>query len=499
MVNRPENILLGAAADAVAVRDYLTTLPTDSTPIDITLLVTDECAGDHGSSSNSKRTQLPTNENVTAVLERVIELGGSGDFVYIHFSGHGARTPLERLPPGMGTSPLALALYDGLMEGHLLRNLLVRMENNDMRVTLVLDCCFSGSVLRNPENEARHALVRFVEFDPNIDRIFSREDEAMLPSTHHQLRGASLQDDPLALLKPEKYTILAACGPHEEAREIEMAGGKRRGALSYFLIDTLQTLRRRGSRITHQTLHQHLSTRFHAAYPAQTPMRYGKSSFSFFQDVDNKQPESHFISVYRDRKNGQIILCAGEAHGVNVGDEYAAYQYHDSDSNGILGGSVGAGSIKLLVKEVASLVSELALVNTPDGVRIKKGSIWKARRLSSCSRRKIHIRLAQSVPPADREQLTQAAQGHPYLLFSADEPNSKSCVFQVAKNTDLAYEIQDEASRPIPRLPALTLDTDDTRKALVDILGHLATFKYFERILNEDPGSTIRAFLHARV
>ena len=58
------------------------------------------------------------------------------------------------------------------------------------------------------------------------------------PSAASELRDAQF-GDPLALLKPDKYAVLVACGPHENAREIEFLDEVHRGALSYFLFDML--------------------------------------------------------------------------------------------------------------------------------------------------------------------------------------------------------------------------------------------------------------------
>ncbi len=45
-----------------------------------------------------------------------------------------------------------------------------------MQVTVVLDCCFSGSVSR--KEEMRRTDIRFLEYDPAVEargRVFERE------------------------------------------------------------------------------------------------------------------------------------------------------------------------------------------------------------------------------------------------------------------------------------------------------------------------------------
>ena len=501
LARRAENPLPGAATDVITMKEYLQTMSTDSTPIDIALLVVGGPA-DTNCSEGPQPLPLPTCQAVIDAFRRVIDLGQPGDYVYIHFAGHGTRLP--------ETACLAIYLYDKAMKGHDLRNELVKMEDKGMQITLVLDCCFSGSVLRTPEDETWHAPgpIRFLEFDPAVDGVF---DDDMVPSstTSPQTRGAVMQNDPFALLKSDGYGILAACGPHESAREITTPDKKQHGALSYVLVQALRVLNRFDSQITPESLHRHICARFHAEFPAQTPMRYGNGGFVFFKNLGVKQAWPAFASIFfkvdtvkrppdedKAPSNRKIMLDAGKAHGVCVGDQFVAYPYYASESdNALVAPSRRQLSIELVVTQTGSLTSELAVKNDRDEERFKQGLTWKARRLDLYDPSRIRIRLTPSVPNLDREWLVRESKGHPYLSLLTEESDAQSaCVFQVVMNKEsLAYEIQTEACQRLSNLPVLISSSELTRNTLMTVLGHIAAFKYFERITNEVPDKAFKS------
>ena len=483
----PDQVLRGAARDVFLAREYLKSQSIHSKSVRISLLAAGESPSGQGSNSELDPGLLPTYDNVVSELKKVIQDGEPGQFVYIHFSGHGTRIPLSDNP--LSDKALALVLYDKCLFGIVLRSALKKMGDNGMLVTLVLDCCFSGSVPRNSNDEPRHAGIRFLEFDQAIDALPEHEDPfASAPSGGSELRNAHLEDPP-TLLQPDTYAVLAACAPHEYAREIKI-GGVKRGALSYFLFDMLQTLAQCGAQITHRSLHQHLCARFHAELDHQTPIRYGTNEVSFFQGLSPTIPGQSFVSVFRDRRDGRLVLSAGQAHGVHVEDEYEAYPYHASENGDMVDGQTE--SVKGVVSVVECLTSELVLTNSSDDARIRKGSPWKARCLNCYTLQKVRVRLAPSVPATDRGNLAKAARQHPLLQLSVDENETEPCVLQVSLNHDSAYEVQNAASKPIPSLPTLAVGAVGTHIALMDMLGHLVKFKYFERIMNRAPDQAFK-------
>lgn len=100
----------------------------------------------------------PTKKNINQVLDRISTLAQRGDLVLFHFSGHGIRR--DRLPEvthgtkGDALMGAALVMTDVMIGGPYLTGcqLGVRMQkfiDSGLRVTVVLDSCFSGGGYRN--------------------------------------------------------------------------------------------------------------------------------------------------------------------------------------------------------------------------------------------------------------------------------------------------------------------------------------------------------------
>ncbi len=90
----------------------------------------------------------------------------AGNFVYIHYSEHGTTIGSFNEFSNGATGDLALVLLEGVtgtnlryLEGLELANLLRNMVDKGVTVTLILDCCFSGSVMGDDSS------TRYLSYD----------------------------------------------------------------------------------------------------------------------------------------------------------------------------------------------------------------------------------------------------------------------------------------------------------------------------------------------
>jgi hypothetical protein len=472
--------LNGSVRDAETVKHYL---EAGTMPVDIVIL-TASTPPDPSSGRPIEEPQLwPTSRNVASSLRRIFDNAKPGDFVYVHYSGHGTALPSGALSGHCSPGELALVLFDGefgqrYLEGSLLAKALSRMVERRLLVTLVLDCCFSGSVVRSSNWQGFD--VRSIDYDPDIDALGCQENDADLFGTVGTLRDSQMERK--WLVNPDGYTILSACGPLEKAWELEIEGGEHRGALTYFLLIALGTLRKRGVETTHQSLHEYICARFHSCWPRQTPMRYGNPNLSFFGHLVSTA-DSTFVSLYTT-DDGRLCLGAGQAHGVCEDDEYAAYpfdlperaKHHMNDT-----------PIMLRVDTVRCFVSDLVEIN-PNLVarQIKTG--WKAKPVTSLSPRRIHIRFGASI---DTEgQWKEAAKGLRFLHLSWGNEEKEPYIFSVTINEHREYEVVDVLHEKVVGLPAMPLYPNGAIDTVMDVLQHLATFKYFEGVENRSPSAT---------
>ncbi|OPB40490.1 hypothetical protein A0O28_0005690 [Trichoderma guizhouense] len=353
------------------------------------------------------------------------------------------------------------------------------MVKQGLLVTVVLDCCFSGSVLRT--RNVRGVGIRSADYDPAIAAATLPDNEDFFGSrgVSYPLRNSTLRDE--WIVDPDGYTILSACGPHEIARELELSTGERRGALSYFLMEALSALRKRDVDITHESLYEYMRIRFHASWPLQTPMRYGNRNFSFFDGPANASSTT-FVHVYE--KNNGLCLDAGEAHGVHAGDTYTL---HPPDWRGDAVSHVDNIPVTARVDTVRCLTSDLANFK-PETARKEIGTGWRAKPLTSLSQRKVSVRLPASV--YDRVNQTRAPKDQGYLHFCVSDDEGEACMFNVVLDDQGRYEILDGLGGTIANLPAIPASAQGAEQQLMDILQHISKFKYAEGIENRIPDTS---------
>ncbi|RYP16784.1 hypothetical protein DL767_010131 [Monosporascus sp. MG133] len=475
-----DKCLEGCVRDAESVKQYLEAGPK---PVDIVILTATKPSDPRSTRPVEKPDFWPTRKNAVSSLNRILGTAKKGDFVYIHFSGHGTRRDHSGEHPNKKPGNLAFVLFEdnehgsSYLNGPVLASCLRKMAGKGLIVTLVLDCCYSGSVLRGGDDCS--ADVRAVKYKPGVDAAFPQELHMDCSDSGNTFRNSEIASDQW-LVNPDGYTILSACGPHERAWECKVEG-QRRGALTYFLIDALSALRKRDAEVTHQSLYQHLHTRFHVSWPRQTPMRYGNGKRSFFGRLGIASDPS-FVSVYR-ADDDRLCLGAGQAHGVYKGDEYAVYPFHLSE--------VSAGQIRgtapaiVRVDTVRCLTSDLVGVKPASAAHIKTG--WKAKPITYLSPLKISVRLAASV--GSPHQWQEAAKQQCFLNLRPANGDTEPCTFNVTVNDHEEYEIFDGSHEPVVSLPTIPLNTNGAINRVVDILQHLATFKYFEGVENRSPSA----------
>ena len=128
---------------------------------------------------------------------------------------------------------MALVLFhpDGsrYLYGLELACLLKKMVDKGLLITLVLDCCFSGSVVRHGDRE--YTGIRAVPYDSATDAAYPQKSRTTIS---HQVGSDTLRNIhklPKWLVNPDGYIVLAACGPHETAQELSLNENKRTGLI----------------------------------------------------------------------------------------------------------------------------------------------------------------------------------------------------------------------------------------------------------------------------
>ncbi|KAF5244825.1 hypothetical protein FANTH_7592 [Fusarium anthophilum] len=459
--------LQGAVNDISSMGKYLESRPF---AVNATRLTATK-SKDNPLKSAEGADRLPTLDNVVSALKKILKTSKPTDHVYIHYSGHGSCRAMDGAVALELVNPLTLETE--YLYGTVLRSAINKMIENGLTVTLVLDCCFSGSVLRDDRPDVGD--IRYSDHHTEYDSSFDNHFDDTGPE---ELRDGVVTLS--RLLDPQGYTIITACGPHEVASELKFEGGATSGALSYFLINSLVLLSRRGTKVSNEMLHQHLRAQFHARLPDQTPMLYGHRGFAFFGDFSDNSghASSSTVSMHRSMEGGCLILHAGQAHGVHKNDDYALTPF-DKSTN-----PKDKDSILCRVYEVDCLSSKMETLDPKNKVVIARGSTWEATLLTSFSRRKIQIclDLHNSLCVA----LIQAASATTYLelCHKSSTGRIRTPLSYVVKKAPKDYDIRDLKAKHTYVVAKVPYDPKGESGALFDALDHISRYKFFEGIEN---------------
>ena len=436
-----------------------------------------------GNDINSKKpcedeTQWPTLHNVRSSVSRILSQAATGDLVHIHFSGHGVRRKTKSEDFGdHENGDLALVLYDPIsnvryLQGVELARLLEDMVDKGLKPVLVLDCCHSGAVLR--EMHDGNGKIREAVYSAEIDRQSSNPE---LPRKKLTLKAPKRDGTahPNWFLNPDGYAILTACGPNEISRELTFRGGSKTGPLSYFLLLAVKSMQRRNASISLKSLHDYVSVQFHAGFIKQTPRRYGNQNACLLShvDLDYNPLETRVRWQGRD-----LILEAGQVHAVAENDEYcmqAPWKEYEKSTKPII----------CAVKTVNAFSSVLEAVNADIDITVIK-TAWCAVPCTHLPNRYISVELSSELQHDQWQDLIAAS----YFLkgsvgLRSVSPPLSGVYIDIKDESE--YQILDASRCKIPGLPTIPIVSPSAISDTINVLDHVAKFKYIERIENRVP------------
>ena len=298
--------LAGCENDVLAVRDLLQD-HFGVAPDGITVLLNE--AATREAIRTAFRDQLLAPLQTWAAQRRPDDGAQEQPAVLFYFSGHGSQAPAADELAGVDET---LVPHDSRVDGRYdikdreLRSWLAEVSQYTTNVTVILDCCHSGSGTRLDKKQ-----LTYVRACPPDDRPAQP-----LPSTlGPTLRGALVQSAPDHL----DHVLLAACRNDEKARE-EVIDRQWHGIFTYWLLNALrqqpvhQPLTYRD--LADQVRHQLQRTYGSDAQRAQTPQCEGDRDRLFLGDL--RPVKGRWLRVV-DERDGLIWVDSGQAQGMSVG------------------------------------------------------------------------------------------------------------------------------------------------------------------------------------
>ena len=296
---------------------------------------------DHVSAHFEGRINRDTVLNAFKGLEQRVE---RDDIVVVCYSGHGSRTRrgdqrIESLVPSDSGRPDPKGdggdnrdIYD--LE---INDFIQRLNQKTPHLTLIFDCCHSGSVTRDPFVDT----VREAPEDTRDRRSMSRDGgpEALSDDALAE-RAARLTESSARLLQDRRRAlVLAACRAEEKAKEyrVSLSGDTyTHGIFSYFLSLALKDAPKG---MTWRGIFESIAPRITALFPSQHPQIEGPAWNSTLFGTDEYRPRSYLrvgkptddrVGKPTDDRvgkptDGRVVLAGGAAHGVSVGSVWTLH------------------------------------------------------------------------------------------------------------------------------------------------------------------------------
>jgi hypothetical protein len=273
----------------------------------------------------------PTLAALRGCLEELAQTATAEDRVFLYYSGHGGQAPTrvgdlvvmrEALVPVDVGTPAGGWLYDFEINA-----LLARIAARAADLTLVLDCCHSGSVTRDADDHAEEH-VRFYGLAPAENSAPATLSAPGPPSPARDGSGAAVADGATGLGAGEApWMVVAACRANELAREVPMsqaAPDRYQGALTHVLIELLRGVEpSRLSEIRWAEVWPALLDKVDRVSSLQHPYLLGRGERRVFGG--RWAPRDLGYLVRADRQQRRVEIGAGFLTGVTPGAMVGIY------------------------------------------------------------------------------------------------------------------------------------------------------------------------------
>ncbi len=270
-----------------------------------------------------------TREGIRAAMTDLTKQVRENDAVVIHFSGHGSQRPYPVDSKSQaGLLEEALVTHDSAHRDPLpnldipsaeLRGWLKAMSEVTPYITLILDCCHSGTIATRTDSGKPRVRVRGLK--PDLRQ----------PGAEGRRVVRDVKDGPASFIR---YSVLAACRERESAHEIGFDDGSgSHGAFTWNLLQQLRSLPD-GACPTYRDVFEPVSSSVHDCYPLQQPQLEGVRDRALFGLAE--LVPMRFLPI-QDRRADRVILGGGSTCGLTEGSVWTIHPPQAREGAEVLG------------------------------------------------------------------------------------------------------------------------------------------------------------------
>ena len=385
--------------------------------------------------------------------------GGPVPAFLFHYSGHGSQALDESgaEPDGLDET---IVPHDSRVGnvfdikdwelGQMIDELTKPFSEENANVTIILDCCHSGSGTR----DIKPTLIPTRRCEPDLRSQPSRR------PTDGVLRTRSVST-PSGWELGTKYVLLAGCRDREEANEYIVpqgkAGYRQHGAMTFFMLEELNSMSP-DRPMTYREQHERIRYQVNSRYETQMPQCEGQKDRRIFGGL---APEREVMLTIVDKSEGLIWVAGGMAHGLTEGSQLYVYP-PDTEKIDEAGDPIAT----LYVEKVGAVCSGCIVEKGPDDVEMFSRAVI-AYIDHGDMQRQVVLDILDDGLRSEIEQLLSDDQVSPYVkLVPADQPANLR-VQQVGDN----LELQDSTGKPL----AAAFPPDKRHELSSDLI-HLARY-----------------------
>ncbi len=428
------------------------------------------------------KNQEATRESVIKGFREHLSKAGKDDVALFYYSGHGAQahSPKEFWHLEPDKLDETLVCYDSREADNYdladkeLAQLIAEVAEQNPHITVILDCCHSGSGTRGPLELSEEVSVRLAATDERERPLASYLFDANTLKALDPVSESGWFTPPVG-----KHVLLAACQPSELAKEV-VTDDKHRGAFSYALVTTLETA---NQPLTYLDALERSRLRLRDRVTDQLPLlEVSKRNPDAVREIFLGGVTARPVEFTTSYDGKTWLLNAGTLHGLPqpMGGETTTVALFPED---VTVETLHDPENALTEAEVTKVLAQTSQLKPADADKLERTKLYQAV-IIDMPLAKLPVRFegTEEGVEAARKALNNTLDGQPSLYVREEKEKAE---YRLIAQRDGYIVARAADDRPLLE-PISKPDLDDAAKEAMGQLEHVARWKTTSLLQNPD-------------